>query len=99
MSELLTGSSQAQELRGQMVISITGDEEVLAEIPQETCDMLMDKGQKIFMAGMFKTYHVLVNGQHTIYITIPTNCCLGWHQQSHLRADLRVWSASGCLLD
>jgi len=61
ISELLTGNTQAQELRNQMVISITEDEEVLEEIPQENCDMLMDNGQQIYMAGMFKTYHILVS--------------------------------------
>merc|ERR1712012_200004 len=58
ISELLTGDNVAATLSKEMVISITEDSMVLEEIPVQNCMMLTENGQKIYMAGTFKTFHI-----------------------------------------
>ena len=58
---MLTGDNVAATLSKEMVISITEDSMVLEEIPVQNCMMLTENGQKIFMAGTFKTFHIQVN--------------------------------------
>ena len=57
----MTGDNVAATLSKEMVISITEDSMVLEEIPVQNCMMLTENGQKIYMAGTFKTFHIQVN--------------------------------------
>merc|ERR1719150_3659707 len=70
LSELLTGDTNAGGFLGQMVVGFHIDAEVLEEVPEDNCRFLMERGMKIFAAGVIRFYHIEIGVMaHTFILT------------------------------
>ena len=52
--------AQAGGFLGQMVVGFHIDAEVLEDVPEDNCRFLMERGMKIFAAGVIRFYHIEV---------------------------------------